>query len=68
MMCDLGIEDEVDVQEDDKGSPLLESETLDDMKQLKDHKAEGGDGIPVEFWKNVGEELTKELVELYQEI
>jgi len=46
ILCDLGIEDEVDVQEDDKGSRLLESEVLDAIKQSKDHKAEGEDGIP----------------------
>jgi len=32
MLSDLEIEDEVDVQEDDKGSPLLESEVLDTIK------------------------------------
>lgn len=38
------------------------------MKDLKNGKAVGVDGIPEEFWKNMGDEGTSELVDIYKRI
>ena len=59
-MCDLQIEEEGEV-DDDKVSPLLESEVWDAIKTLKKRKTEGEDGTPAEFWKNFGETMKESL-------
>lgn len=64
----LKMEEETDVEIDNKGPTLLESEILNAVKEMKRNKAEGVDGIPGEFWKVVGERGMKELVGLSRDM
>jgi hypothetical protein len=64
----INLEKECDVENDNNGPELLESEIRAAIKELKNKKAEGVDGIPAEFWKNLGEDGTSELVELCKNI
>src|SRR6478609_1203416 len=61
---EMGIELELDVDEDSKGPVNLDSEVTNAIEALKVSKAIGPDGIPAEFWKVLGAKGTKELVEL----
>lgn len=47
-----------------KGPDLLDSEIKTIIEDLKNRKAVGMDGMPVEFWKNLGKEGTSELVDI----
>ena len=47
-----------------KGSALLTSEIIEAIKDMKKNKAVGVDDIPAEFLRALGEEGTKELVEI----
>src|SRR6476661_1618397 len=64
----MGIELELDVDEDSKGPVILDSEVANAIEALKVGKAIGPGGIPTEFWKVLGAKGTKELVELCKEI
>ena len=59
----LKMEKESEVDEDSKSPDLLASEIKAAIKDLKNGKAVGIDGIPAEFWKNLDEEATSELVQ-----
>src|SRR6476619_3279113 len=61
---EMGIELELDVDEDSKGPVILDSEVTNAIEALKVDKAIGPDGIPAEFRKVLGAKGTKELVEL----
>src|SRR6478609_3635593 len=61
---EMGIELELDVDEDSKGPVILDSEVTNAIEALKVGKAIRPDGIPAEFWKVLGAKRTKELVEL----
>src|SRR6478609_8108598 len=65
---DMGIELELDVDEDSKGLVILDNEVTNAIEALKIGKAIRPDGIPAEFWKVLGAKGTKELVELCKEI
>src|SRR6478609_1433756 len=60
---EMGIELELDVDEDSKGPVILDSEVTNAIEILKVGKAIGPDGMPAEFWKVLGAKGTKELVE-----
>src|SRR6476619_2780947 len=64
----MGIELELDVDEDSKGPVILDSEVTNAIEALKVGKAIEPDGIPAEFWKVLGAKGTKELVELCKEM
>ena len=64
----LKMEKESEVDEDSKGPDLLASEIKAAIKDLKNGKAVGIDGIPAEFWKNLDEEATLELVNICKRI
>src|SRR6476469_2851813 len=65
---EMGIELELDVDEDSKCPVILDSEVTNAIEALKAGKAIGPDGIPAEFWKVLGAKGTKELVELCKEM
>src|SRR5215471_2947226 len=54
------------VNDDERGPALLKEEIENAIKNMKDNKAAGVDGIPAEFWKALGDKGTKELVGLCQ--
>ena len=62
------MEKESEVDEDSKGPYLLASEIKAAIKDLKNGKAVGIDGIPAEFWKSLDEEATLELVNICKRI
>src|SRR6476619_4569606 len=64
----MGIELELDVDEDSKGPVILDSKVTNAIKALKVSKAIGPHGLPAKFWKALGAKGTKELVELCQEM
>src|SRR6476469_1384882 len=64
----MGIELELDVDEDSEGPVILDSEVTHAIKALRVGKALGPDGIPAEFWKVLRAKGTKELVELCKEM
>ena len=64
----LKMEKESEVDEDSKGPDLLASEIMAAIKDLKNGKAVGIDDIPAEFWKNLDEEATSELVNICKRI
>src|SRR6476619_1096546 len=64
----MGIELELDADEDSIGPVILDSEVTNAIEALKVGKAIGPDDIPAEFWKVLGAKGTKELVELYKEM
>lgn len=61
---DIGLEEEICMQEEEKGPGLLESEIKAAIREMKNKKAEGVDGIPAEFWKVLGEKAMKEIIVL----
>ena len=46
----------------------MEDEVIAAVSEMKNHKAEGIDVIPGEFWKNLGKEGMKKLTELCKSI
>ena len=50
------------------GPELMEEEIEASVRDLKEKKAEGVDGIPAEFWTNVGTGAMSEIVCLCKEI
>ena len=70
---EMGIELELDVDEDSKDPVILHSEVTNAIKALKVGKAIGPDGIPTEFLKVLGAKGTmqrkvRKLVELCKEM
>ena len=61
---EVEIEEESEVERDQRGPNILESEILRAIHDLKSKKAEGADGIPAELLKTLSEEGEKRLVEL----
>jgi hypothetical protein len=61
---DLKIGKEDKVLEDEKGPPLLDSEVINAIEELRKGKAAGIDDIPAEFLKNLGEKTKRELIEI----
>ena len=66
--AEFQLEEESTVQPDALGPDLLESEITEAIKEMKNNKGEGIDGIPGEFWKNLGPEGLKVLTELCKNI
>src|SRR5579864_8972331 len=64
----IAVEREAIVPEDCRGPPLLTSEIIEAITDMKKNKAVGVDDIPAEFLKALGEEGTKELVEMCKEM
>src|SRR6476619_6710620 len=64
----MGIELELDVDEDSKSPVILDSEVTNAIEALKVGKAIAPDDIPAEFWKVLGATGTNELVELCKEM
>src|SRR6476469_1945605 len=64
----MGIELELDVDEESKGPVILDSAVTNAIEALKVDMAIVPDGTPAEFWKVLGAKGTKELVELYKEM
>jgi len=48
-----------DILDDILNAPINLDETVASMKRIKSNKAAGTDGIPVEFYKNVGDILSR---------
>src|SRR6476661_4071843 len=67
-MEEFKLENEEDVDEDEKGPDLLDDEIESAINELKCKKAEGVDGIPAEFLKALGERGRKELVSLCRQM
>ena len=65
---DFQLEDESTVDSDALGPDPLESEITAAIQEMKINKAEGIDGIPGEFWKNLGQEGMKVLIDLCRKI
>ena len=65
---EIAVEREAIVPEDCKGPPLLTSEIIEAIKDMKKNKAVGVDDIPAEFLKALGEEGIKELVKMCKEM
>ena len=65
---DFQLEEESTVESDALGPDLLESEITAAIQEMKINKAEGIDGIPGEFWKNLGQEGMKVLIDLCRKI
>jgi hypothetical protein len=65
---DFQLEEESTVESDALGPDLLVSEITAAVQEMKINKAEGIDGIPGEFWKNLGQEGMKVLVDLCRKI
>jgi hypothetical protein len=66
--ADFQMEEESLVDPDALGPDLMESEVTEAIKEMKNNKAEGIDGIPGEFWKNLGQEGMKVLIDLCRKI
>src|SRR5579864_5080456 len=64
----IAVEREAIVPEDCKGPPLMTSEIVEAIKDMKKNNSVGVDDIPAEFLKALGEEGTKELVEMCKEL
>src|SRR5579864_8915632 len=62
------VEREISVHEDNKGPELLTSEIVEAIRDMKRNKVVGVDDIPAEFLKVLGEEGTRELVEMCKEM
>lgn len=65
---EFGLEQEGNVEEDDKGPELLVDEIRVAIKEMKNKKAEGIDGIPAEILKILGVEANKRLEEICRKI
>src|SRR5688572_12973056 len=65
---DLQIEEEEDVEEEEKGPTLLKSEILAAISEMKDGKAVGVDEISAEMLKNLGKKAMQEVCEICQNI
>ena len=65
---DFQLEEESTVDSDALGPDLLESEITAAIQEMKINKVEGIDGIPGEFWKNLGQEGMKVLTDLCRKI
>jgi hypothetical protein len=66
--ADFQMEEESLVDPDALGPDLMESEVTEAIKELTTKKAEGIDGIPGEFWKNLGQEGMKVLIDLCRKL
>ena len=60
----MEVEIETSVPVDCRGTELLTSEIMEAVKEMKQNKAVGVDGIPREFLKVLGEKRMKELVQM----
>ena len=65
---EMDLEKEHDIDEVNIGPSILKCEIRAAVHVLKKGKAVGVDGIPAEFWKNLGDGATAKLVELCKEI
>lgn len=65
---ELGIELEMDVEDDEKGPELIEQEVRTAIKDMKKGKALGPDGIPAELLKISGEEAYEHLERICQKM
>ena len=58
---DLKIEEEREVDEDEKGPEILRSEVMAALKEMKEGKAVGVDEIPAEMLKSLGDKAEQEI-------
>jgi hypothetical protein len=65
---ELSIEEENIVGEDYKGPDISESEVIAAIREMKNNKAVGVDGIPAEILKTLGEDTLKEIVKLCKDM
>ena len=65
---DLPIEEEEDVEEEEKDSTLLKSEILAAISEMKDGKAVGVNELPAEMLKNLGQKAMQEECEICHDI
>lgn len=65
---EMGMENYEDIDENNMGPEIIRSEVWQAVKQMKENKAVGVDGIPAEFWKTMGDRGMEELVGLCQEM
>lgn len=64
----LNIEGEEQIEEEDKGPSILESEIRQAIKEMKSRKATGVDDLPIEFFKCIRGEGIKELTGMCNKI
>ena len=65
---DIFLEDEEDVDIDRRGLTIMKSEIAEAIREMKKGKAVGGDGIPAEFIKILGKDISDELEQLCERI
>ena len=63
---DLQIEEEAEVEDDEKGPAVLKSEILAAIAEIKEGKAVGVDESPAETLKRLGDKVLQEIVEICQ--
>ena len=63
----MNVQLEVDVEEDDKGPTIIESEVRAALNELKARKAVGVNG-PAEFLKLLGEDGCKQMTKITQKM
>ena len=61
---DIGVRESTDVAVDFMGPDILESEVRAAVKEMKENKSVGVDGIPAEFLKNLGPKGMDTIVEM----
>jgi len=62
------IENECDVNNEEKGPDILDSEILAAIQEIKDNKAVAVDEMPAEFLKVLREHTTMELIRICKEM
>src|SRR6187399_1029240 len=63
---DLQVEEEADVEDDEKGPAVLKSEILAAIAEIKEGKAVGVDEVPSAMLKRLGDKALQEIVEICQ--
>lgn len=65
---EMGLEPEEDIEEDDKGPGILQSEVEKAIRDMRRRKATGDDDIPSDLLKELGEKGVKALTRLINKI
>ena len=61
---EMKVEEECEIEEDNKGPDLMEEEILLAIKEMAEKKAAGEDEIPAEIWKQLGQSALNELIDI----